>query len=218
MYRFLCIGLIATWLALNGGIAFGQTRPPDLTVTLHDVVGTPLPGVIVIVRDASGSQALAQAATDANGSVSFTHLMESQVRVTVVGTLPNGTKLYQPGNDAAGISLLLGTLPYTLALRSAADGMIVPDPAAIAREPGVPVAANVAVIPTAPVASTDTVGQAPSPPVTAAPAIAVGASATTADPDVSAIGSSGQFWLGLAVLILLIGAGIGILVVQRRLA
>jgi len=218
MYRLLFISLMVVWLAVHDGTALAQTQPPDLTVTLHDVVGAPLPGVTVIVRDPSGSQTLAQAATDTNGAASFTHLMESQVRVAVLGTLPNGTKLYQPGNDAVGISLQLNPLPATLALRSAADGMIVPDPAAMAREPGVPVAANVAVIPTAPVASTDTGGQAPSSPVTAAPAIAVGASATTADPDVSATHSSGQFWLGLAVLILLIGVGLGIFVVQRRSA
>lgn len=218
MYRLLFISFMVVWLAVNCGIAHGQTQPPDLTVTLHDVVNAPLPGVTVIVRDASGSQTLAQAATDTNGAASFTHLMESQVRVAVLGTLPNGTKLYQPGNDAAGISLLLNPLSFTLALRSAADGMIAPDPAAMAREPGVPVAASTVAVPTAPVAFTDPTGQAISPRVTAAPTIAVGASATTADPDVSATHSSGQFWLGLAVLILLISAGIGIVVVQRRSA
>src|SRR5690348_9791736 len=107
MYRLFFISLMIVWLAVYGGVALAQGQSPDLTVTLHDVVGAPLPGVTVIVRDPSGSQTLAQAATDTNGAASFTHLMESQVRVAVLGTLPNGTKLYQPGNDAAGISLLL---------------------------------------------------------------------------------------------------------------
>src|SRR5262245_60141304 len=195
MYRLLFISLVVVWLAVHDGAALAQTQPPDLTVTLHDVVGTPLPGVIVIVRDASGSQTLAQAATDPNGAASFAHLMESQVRVAILGTLPNGTKLYQPGNDAAGISLLLNPLPFTLALRSAADGMIVPDPAAMAREPGVPIATQVAVIPTAPIASPMLVAQAAAPPPAAAPQVAAHA-ATESSGLVS-----GQIWFGIAALI-----------------
>src|SRR5258705_1866433 len=175
MYRFLCISMLIIWFALHGGVARAQTQPPDLIVTLHDVVGAPLVGVTVIVRDSGAAHTLAQAATDASGVATFAHLMESQVRVAVVGMLPNGTKLYQPGNDAAGISLLLDPLPCTLALRSAADGMIVPDPAAMAREPGVRVATEVAAIPTAPLAPTVSVAQAVAPPSAAAPQVAADA-------------------------------------------
>jgi len=212
MNRLVCISLIVIWLAVNGGVARAQTQPPDLTVTLHDVVGVPLAGVTVIVRDAGASHTLAQAATDANGAATFANLMESQVRVAVVGTLPNGTKLYQPGNDAAGISLLLDPLPATLELRSAADGMIVPDPAAMARERGIPIATEVVVIPTAPVAPTVSVAQAIAPPPAAAPQVA-------ADAITEGAGlASGQIWFGVVLLALLIGAGIGIVVVQRRFA
>ena len=211
MYRLLFISLIVAWLAVNGGVALAQTQPPDLTVTLHDVVGAPLAGVTVIVRDAGASHTLAQAATDASGIATFANLMDSQVRVAITGTLPNGTKLYQPGNDAAGISLLLNPLPFTLALRSAADGMIVPDPAAMAREPGVPISTNVAAIPTARVASPVPIVQAVAPPLAAA-----GAPALAATVDVSTSRSSGQIWFGVAALILLIGVGIGIVVLQRR--
>jgi hypothetical protein len=210
MYRLLFISLLVAWISLQGGIALAQPQSPDLTVTLHDVAGAPLVGATVIVRDASGSQTLAQATTDANGAASFAHLMESQVRIAIVGTLPNGTKLYQPGNDATGISFLLNPLPATLALRSEADGMIIPDPAAMAREIGVPVATAGAAIPTAPIAPTVSVAQAVAAPPAAVPAIVV---STAAAP--SSTGNQ-QIWLGVAALILLIGAGIGILVVQRR--
>jgi hypothetical protein len=211
MYRFLCISVLVAWLAVHSGAALAQPQPPDLTVTLHDVVGAPVAGVTVVVRDAGASHTLAQAATDTNGVATFANLMESQVRVAITGTLSNGTKLYQPGNDAAGINLLQGTLPFTLALRSAADGMIVPDPAAMAREPGVLIATNVPVIPTAPIAPTVSVAQAVAPP----PATA-GAPAIAAMADERVGGSSGQIWLGVAALTLLVGAGVGIVVVQRR--
>jgi hypothetical protein len=207
---------MVAWLAVNGGVAWAQTQPPDLIVTLHDVVGAPLAGVTVIIRDAGASHTLAQAVTDTKGAATFANLMESQVRVVVVGTLPNGTKLYQPGNDAAGISLLRSTLPFTLALRSAADGMIVPDPATMAREPGVPIATNVPVIPTAPVAPTVSIAQAVAPPPAAAPRAVTGAQEIAATANERAGGSSGQIWFGVAALTLLISAGIGIVVVQRR--
>jgi hypothetical protein len=212
MNRLLFISVMVVWLALSGGTALAQTQPPDLIVTLHDVANAPLPGVMVIVRDGGGSHTLAQAATDAHGVATFSNLMESQVRIAIVGVLPNGTRLYQPGNDAAGISLLLDPLPATLALRSAADGMIVPDPAAMAREPGIPIATEVAVIPTAPVAPTVSVTQAVAPPPAAVPQVAAGAATEGAGL------AGGQTWFGVVLLALLIGAGIGIVVLQRRSA
>jgi hypothetical protein len=213
MYRVLLVCFVVAVLAVNGGVALAQTQPPDLTVTLHDVAGAPLPGVSVTVRDAGATQTLAQAATDASGAATFATLMESQVRVVVAGTLSNGTTLYQPGNDADGISFLLNPLPATLALRSEADGMIVPDPAAMAREIGVPVATEVAIIPTAPIAPTVAVAQ-----IVASPSVAADTPVTASTADIPASGSSEQIWLGVALLIFLIGAGIGILVVQRRSA
>ena len=216
MYRLMLVSLMVVWLALHGGVVRAQTQSPDLTVTLHDVAGAPLAGATVIVRDAGGSQTLAQAATDTNGSATFTHLMESQVRIAIVGTLPNGTRLYQPGNDAAGISFLLNPLPATLLLRSAPDGMIVPDPATMARERGVPVASGVTAIPTAPIAPTVSVAQAvDQPSVAVAPA--AGAPASPSTMEASGLASA-QLWFGVGALILLIGAGIGIIVVQRRSA
>ena len=132
--------------------------------------------------------------------------MESQVRVAIAGTLPNGTKLYQPGLDARGISFLLSTLPATLALRSAADGMIAPDPAAMARDIGVPIATSVATIPTAPLALPVSANQADAQAPAAAPAVA----------EQSSRGNGWQIWCGVAVLIALIGSGMAIVVLQRR--
>jgi hypothetical protein len=218
MYRLLCISLMVIWLAVYGRVALAQGQSPDLTVTMHDVANAPLRGVTVIVRDGGGSQTLAQAATDANGVATFANLMETQVRVVIVGMLPNGTRLYQPGNDAAGISLLLDPLPATLELRSAADGMIVPDPAAMARELGVPIATEVAVIPTAPVAPTASAAQAIAPPPPAAPRAVIGAPAIAATADAPSSGSSRQIWFGVVALALLISVGVGIVVVQRRAA
>jgi len=218
MYRLLCISMLIIWFVVDSsGVALAQTQPPDLIVTLHDVANIPLRGVTVIVRDSGGTHDLARASTDAQGTATFMALTESQVRIVIVGTLPNGTKLYQPGNDAAGISLLLNPLPFTLALRSAADGMIVPDPAAMAREPGIPIATAVAVIPTAPVAPTVSVAQAAAPPPPAAPRAVTGAPAAPPSTEASGLASA-QVWFGVAALLLLIGAGIGIVVVQRRAA
>lgn len=203
MYRLLFICLMVSWLAVHGGTALAQPQLPDLTVTLHDVAGAPLAGVVVLVRDASGSQTLAQAVTDANGAASFTHLMESQVRVAVLGALPNGTTLYQPGDDAVGIRLLLNALPATLTLRSAADGMVAPDPAEMAREIGVPIATSAAAVSTAPAAPT----------LSAVP--------RDVSPSTGAVApstASAQVWAALAGLILLIGVGVGIVVAQRRSA
>jgi hypothetical protein len=90
--------------------------------------------------------------------------------------------------------------------------MIVPDPAAMARESGVPIATEVAVIPTAPIASPMLVAQAAALPPAAAPQVAAHA-ATESSGLVS-----GQIWFGIAALIFLISAGIGIIVVQRRAA
>jgi hypothetical protein len=211
MYRFLFISLIVAWLAVHGGVARAQTQPPDLTLMLHDVANTPLAGVMVTVRDASGTRDLARAATDAQGVVTVASLTEREVRVAITGTLPNGTKLYQPGNDAAGISLLLDRAPATLELRSTADGMIVPDPATMAAvEPGIPIATNVAVIPTAPIASPISAAQATAPTRAAVPQSA-------APPSTEASGlASAQVSFGVVLLALLIGVGIGIVVLQRR--
>src|SRR5262245_24403454 len=144
---------IALWLASGAGAALAEGQPPELAVTLRDVQGAPLVGVTVIVRDGSGAHELSRATTDARGVAGFNHLRESHVRIAVVGALLNGTKLYQPGDDAQGVALLLDPSPSALDLRSETDGMVVPDPATMAAlELGVEVATAAAGAPTAPLA------------------------------------------------------------------
>ena len=206
MERLISFSLnIIIWLATSSGVALAQTQPPDLIVTLHDVADAPLVGVTVIIRDAGAAQPLAQVTTNAHGTATFDHVMESQVRVVIVGSLPDGTRLFQPGNDAAGVSFLLSTLPATLTLRSAADGMVAPDPAAMAREIGVPVA-TAAAIPTAPIAPTVSITQV----AAQAPTIRI----STAD--VTSRDGNQSIWLGGVALLVLISAGVAIVMVQRR--
>jgi hypothetical protein len=217
MYRlFFLVPCIVIWLAMSRA-ALAQGQPPDLTVTFHDVAGAPAAGVTVIVRDEGGHE-LARATTDAHGVATFSGLPESQVRVVIAGTLLNGTKLYQPGNDAQGIALLLDPPPTVLDLRSETDGMVVPDPATMAAlEPGVPVATGVVAVPTAPIATQ--IPLAPTPFSQSAPAPgSAAASVVPIERDTPAEGGRGQVWLGIGLLAVLIGAGIGIVVVQRRSA
>lgn len=210
MVRLVLLQVVIVWLAVSGGAALAQTQPPDLTVTLRDAAGAPVAGVTAIVRDASGAHDLARAPTDDQGVAAFAGLTERQVRVAIVGRLPHGTALYQPGDDRAGIRLLLAPAPATLDLRCAADGMVVPDPAAMAREPGIPIATAAAPIPRAPIAPTIAIAQVVVPPPAATQPL-VGTTAL----DAAAV-ESGQIWFGLALLALLIGAGVGIAMIQRR--
>jgi hypothetical protein len=200
--------------------ALAQERTPDLTVTLHDVAGAPIGGVTVVVRDESGTRDVARATTDAAGIATFSGLTEGQVRIATIGVLPDGTRLYQPGNDAQGIFLLVDPGPTTLELRSEIDGMIVPDPASMAaREPGVPIATAAVVIPTAPIATRSSIVQdavshlqAPGQADTVAPAFAL-------DSDATMNGRNPQsppLWLGVLLLLLIIGVGIVIVILQRR--
>jgi len=210
--------LILVWLAVSGGAALAQGQKPDLSVTLRDAVNAPLGGITVIVRDQTGTRDLAHAATDARGVATFSGLTESQVRVAIAGTLPNGTRFYHMGNDATGITLLLDPPPTILDLRSETDGKIVPDPATMAaREPGIPLATDVAVVPTAPLATPIPLVQASAPAPAAAPLAAAGERAVDTNGSASE-GGSWQIWFGVALLVLLIGGAIGIIVVQRRAA
>src|SRR5262245_59191492 len=137
MYRLLFCSTL--YLALGWSAAADQ-QPPALSVTLHDRAGAPIAGVTVLVRDRAGTHALARATTDPRGIANFEQLAERPVRVAIIGTLLNGTPLYQPGNDAQGIVVLGDRLPARLALRSDLDGMVVPDPALVAAmDPGVAV-------------------------------------------------------------------------------
>src|SRR5437868_15469060 len=119
MDRFI-LGLVV-WLAISGGTAFAQSSP-DLTVTLKDITNAPLAGATVIIRDGSGSRDLARATTDAQGKAIFSSLMETDIRVVIQGQLPNGTKFFQPGNDAKGIAMFLSAGANRMTLLAHTDG------------------------------------------------------------------------------------------------
>lgn len=218
MFR-LVIGLIL-WLSMSGGSAFAQDSP-DLTVTLKDITNAPLAGALVIIRDGSGSHDLARATTDAQGKAIFSGLMETDIRVVIQGQLPNGAKFFQPGNDAKGIAMFLSSGTNRMNLLADTDGMIAPDPLTMsALEPGIPVApAAETIFPTAPLAQS-------SPTVTAIAAVpwstlqprlgAAGVAAAPAAEENAPAPNLISIWLGLALLALLICAGIGIIALQRR--
>jgi hypothetical protein len=104
------------------------------------------------------------------------------------------------------------------------DGMIAPDPLTMsALEPGGPVAAGAeTVFPTAPVAVTPTVTAIQAIPqrtfqAVAAPVEGAGppSGISVTEPSTTPTNPT-LIWLGVALLVLLIGAGVGIVVLQRR--
>lgn len=104
---------------------------PDLVVMLRDAQDRPLAGIAVQVLSTASGPPLASATTDVQGTVTLSGLAVERVFVLVRGQLPDGTKLRLPGQDAAGIAVLLGPPPTRLDLRVAADGLVLPDPAAL---------------------------------------------------------------------------------------
>jgi hypothetical protein len=101
---------------------------PDLIVTIRELAGAPLAGISVQVHASAGGPVLAQAVTDVQGQAEIGGLSTDRVRVTIAGTLPDGTRLVQPGQDTQGIAVLLGPPPTRLDLRVAPDGTVLPDP------------------------------------------------------------------------------------------
>jgi len=218
MHRLLVIGLVV-WL-MSSSTALAQDAP-DLIVTLKDINNVPLASATVIIRDSSGSRDIARATTDAQGVATFSTLMETDIRVVIQGRLPNGATYFQPGNDAKGIAMGLSTGTNRMNLLADTDGMIAPDPLTMsALEPGIPIATEGGpIFPTAPVAQ-------PRPTVTAIPAVtlptsqarpglASAATALAAD-ETAPVTNPLMIWLGVALLVVLIGAGVGIIVLQRR--
>lgn len=227
MHRIFLLVLILAGLVFEP--AHAQDTPPALVVRLRDVAGRGIAGVTVIVADQSGATVLDQATTDATGAAMFGPLPVADVRIVVQGRLADGTPLVQPGADAQGIAVILGTPSLTLELRSEADGTVLPDPEAeLTLEPGVEessitvdpahvppappasaaLAATVAAFPTAPLANT----------VAAFPT-AQPASAADTTPETEAHASSPTEppttprWLGLLLLGLL-GLALAVMVFE----
>jgi hypothetical protein len=210
------------WLVIRSGAAVAQDAP-DLIVTLKDTANTPVAGARVIVRDSGGSRDIAHASTDAAGTAIFATLMETDIRVAVEGQLPSGATLYQPGNDARGMLVFLQAGTTRVNLLVDTDGLVAPDPRTMAAlEPGIPIAtAPPTHFPTAPLAATPTATAIPAIPQPTFQALAgrtggAGSAEEVASEEDAAPANPLLIWLGVALLIVLLCAGIGILMLQRR--
>jgi len=128
--RYLLLLALLICIVLQSPVTMlAQTMPPDLIVTLRDAQEKPLAGISVQVRTIANGPVLAQAVTAPTGAAEFAGLTVDRVVVLVSGSLPDGTRLVQPGQDAHGIALLLGPPPTRLDLRVDANGQVLPDPA-----------------------------------------------------------------------------------------
>lgn len=180
-----------------------------LRVTLHDVGGVAIAGVTVSVRDEDGRE-LGRGLTGSDGATHFTDL-PAVVRVAVVGQPRGGPSLYQIGDDAQGIRIMLdaGAEPTVLNLRAEPDGLVLPDPATmITREEGGPVVSEAPALPTAAIA-------------TPAPLPTAQASVPPAAPsdEQTAAAPAQAGWVPLATtLIIALAAGVLLLIRRRRSA
>lgn len=215
-------------LLLPATLMYAQAAPPadtDLIVLVCNGMGTGLPGLAVVVRDAGGQQVLTRATTDAGGRALFGHLIVSDVRVAVSGTLPGGRALTQRGNDAQGIPILIGAPPTTVILRVGADGLVAPDPTLFSPERGaIPILGTpitqvdlaTADAPTAPHSGT---GNEPALPQVALPQVGAPPAAEAPAPGVIArvptANASGWPW-GMLVLVGLGALGVAGIVVYLR--
>lgn len=210
-YRLILRVLL--WLVVSGGVALGQ-EAPVLLVSLRDTNDKPVAGARVIIRDSAGERDIARRATDAHGVATFAALNESDIRVAIEGQLPNGAKLYQPGNDARGMLVFLRAPTTRVNLLADSDGLVAPDPLTMsALEAGIPVVtAAASLFPTA------TASRATPQPTLAALAgrgADVGPAGGTAETEAaSAQANPVLSWLVYSLLGLLIGLGIGFLVFQ----
>ncbi|MFO7171065.1 MAG: hypothetical protein DIU80_023810, partial [Chloroflexota bacterium] len=140
----------------------------------------------------------------ADGRAAFETLGASRVRVAVAGALPNGLRLYQPGEDAAGALVL--ALPAVLDLRVELDGLVLPDPATmVIPEYGAAIDGALAGVPEAPAAATATGG-----------AIVHGPRPDTQSPVASQPASARPVWAVFAAIGLLVLAIAAVWAAQAR--
>lgn len=160
-----CVGIWVLGSVFFAPAAHAQA-PFALTVTLHDAAGAGVAGVTILVTGPEGAE-LATATTDATGRAALAGL-PAAVRVRVVGQPRGGPALYQVGADATGVRLDLAGGATHLALRVERDGMVLPDPQAMAEAGGMPIPApadpgDLAPAPLATVGSAPPVGGAAPP-------------------------------------------------------
>lgn len=208
-----------TVIALLMALLFGAVLQPlhtyaqdaaDLVVSLLDENDS---GVFatIIVRDTAGIRDLARTTTDAQGIATIATLPVSEVRVAIDGSLPNGTRLFQRGDDTQGIYLLLNAGSTRLDLRVDPDGAVAPDPRTMVAQEGA--SYDGVALPTAPVAApqfASPTGPQPTLPRTSPIPHQL---ATTAKEQPAKNG----FPLGSMALVVVLSLGIaGVLVVRRK--
>lgn len=186
--------ILAMLLALASWGLVGAQPPAVLVVTVRDQAGDALSGITVTILDRSGQHVLSRGVTDAQGEVQVDRLPTESVRVVVAGATAGGVPLVLLGDDARGIALELAAPPTRLELRVERDGQVRPDPATmILPELGAPLLAeDAAGFPTAPRAAPTTLSEVM--PATPIPDL----------PPESPPASPATWWLGLALLALLI--------------
>jgi hypothetical protein len=212
MHTLLVMRFALTLLVLLLGD--GRALPPASTaaqvytfaITIHDASGRGLAEITIIVRDEDGHE-LTRMVSDADGAASFAAL-PAVVRVAVEGQARGGPRLYQLGDDAAGVRLDLGQADGSpqLTLRVERDGLVLPDPATmLSLEEGGPVVTDAFPFPTALLAT-----PAPLPTAGASTGVvAVGQSTPPAE--------RRDRWVPLVtVLLIAVAAGVMLLVQRRR--
>lgn len=182
-----------------------QSSTTQITVELRDANDAGVVGALISVRAATGQAELARATTDQQGHATLTVPFTDAVRVLVQGTLVDGTRLFQAGDEVQGVRLHLDHRETLLDLRSEADGRVLPDPATmIVPQPVAPQA-----LPTAPLAPTNGVI---TPPVSMEPLNNPAIVVPTQSNDARA---ARPVWLRLIVMTVLLLIGVMLVLVPR---
>ena len=189
--------------------ALSSAQGYDLTVTLRDAAGQPIPAITINVCSAAGDE-LARQPTVADGSASFTGL-PAVVLVAVVGQPRGGPALFQVENDATGVQVMLDRdlNPRLLDLRVERDGMVLPDPATMIdlQVGGPTVVGSGDYLPSLPLAT-----PAPIPTARTGGATQVVVATGSERP------AAGPAWVSLLTLLIIIVAIVILVVIQRRRA
>ncbi len=126
-FLLLCMCIVGAMMSLS--VATAQETMTTIIVTLRDVDNVGLGRIPITVRNAIGSTILGTAQTDSTGTATISIVgRPQQVRVIANATMPNGTPLYLPGVDTAGMLLFLDGPSVQLDLRIELDGALVLDP------------------------------------------------------------------------------------------
>lgn len=198
------MNILLILILLFGLFQANQTQP-SITVTLRDINDAGIPNAIIIIRDAQGQHEQARGQTDAQGNVSFSEPLATPLRIAVEGRLPHRIRLYQDGFDASGV--LIHELPVTLDLRVEPDGKVIPDPVTMLSQDTSTADEPVAALPTAPIAPRLTAQvRMPTPQVAQPPQ----------SPAPGGIAEPPSPWNGAFLLTLLLGACVGVLILQSR--